>query len=125
LLIRVASDDGRLYGSVSPRDVSNAINEFLSKNSSVKDASVDRDSVNLGIGVKALGVYEVSVSLYGNVDVKIKLNVCRSESDAESNMKKYETDKKLHSHEQSAAKELKPEVTEAKAEESSQNADAS
>ncbi|MEZ5844727.1 MAG: 50S ribosomal protein L9 [Hyphomicrobiaceae bacterium] len=73
--IRQAGDTGQLYGSVSPRDIAELI--------TAGGFSVDRRQVILSQPIKELGVHEVTVSLHPEVDVKVKVNVARSEDEAE------------------------------------------
>ena len=73
--IRQAGDTGQLYGSVSPRDISDLITSG--------GFSLDRRQVILQQPIKALGVHEVTVALHPEVEVKVKVNVARSEDEAE------------------------------------------
>jgi len=89
ILVRMASDDGHLYGSVTSKDVIAAFEKSLSEAGS-SPLHLPKDSVNLGHGIKSIGVYNVSINLYNDVVLDVKLNVCRSEADAENNMKRHE-----------------------------------
>ena len=75
IVIRSASDGGNLYGSVSPRDAANVATEG--------GYSVDRKQVVIRQPIKTLGLHEVDVHLHPEVDVIIKLNVARSQEEAE------------------------------------------
>ena len=75
VVIRSASDGGNLYGSVSTRDASNVATEA--------GFSIDRKQVLIRQPIKTLGLHEVEVHLHPEVDVVIKLNVARSEEEAE------------------------------------------
>lgn len=75
VVIRSASDSGALYGSVSTRDAA----EVASENG----FSVDRKQVVLNGAIKELGLHSVTVILHPEVDCTIKLNVARSEEEAE------------------------------------------
>ncbi|MEL6960547.1 MAG: 50S ribosomal protein L9 [Pseudomonadota bacterium] len=75
IVIRQASDGGNLYGSVSTRDAADAATEA--------GFSVDRGQVALIAPIKELGIHEVSVTLHPEVDATIKLNVARSNEEAE------------------------------------------
>ena len=75
IVIRSASDSGALYGSVSTRDAADAASEA--------GFSVDRKQVALAAPIKELGLHEVTVSLHPEVDATIKLNVARSQEEAE------------------------------------------
>lgn len=73
-IVRQASDDGRLYGSVTARDISVALQE--------KKHNVDRNQVELTQVVKEIGIYTVKVILHPEVIVSVKANVARSEAEA-------------------------------------------
>lgn len=73
--IRSAGDTGQLYGSVSTRDISDAI--------TAGGFTVDRRQVVLDRPIKTLGLHEITVALHPEVVVKVSLNVARSEEEAE------------------------------------------
>ncbi|MDR2724007.1 MAG: 50S ribosomal protein L9 [Holosporaceae bacterium] len=73
-IVRQASDRGQLYGSVSCRDIAEAI-----KNEGIV---VTSGQVNLHIPIKSLGVYDISVDLHPEVSVVVKLSVAKSEEEA-------------------------------------------
>ncbi|MFQ6549015.1 50S ribosomal protein L9 [Aestuariibius sp. 2305UL40-4] len=75
VVIRSASDGGSLYGSVSTRDAADAATEA--------GFSLDRKQVALTAPIKELGIHEVHVNLHPEVDAVIKLNVARSQEEAE------------------------------------------
>lgn len=75
IIIRSASDAGALYGSVTPRDASDAANEA--------GFAIDRQQVVLNAPIKELGLHKVNVHLHPEVDAAIVLNVARSPEEAE------------------------------------------
>lgn len=75
VLIRQAGESGQLYGSVSGRDVAEAIN--------AEGGKVDRSMVVLDKPIKTLGVHEVRVRLHPEVAVTVKINIARSADEAE------------------------------------------
>ena len=75
IAIRQAGDTGQLYGSVSTRDIADAV--------SAGGFSLDRRQIVLAQPIKALGVHAVDISLHPEVAVKIEVNVARSEDEAE------------------------------------------
>lgn len=81
ILIRQAGDDGRLYGSVSGRDIARAIAEKT-------QIEVESECIILGNKVKEIGIYSVDVALHPEVSVAISLNVARSDNEAQSAHKK-------------------------------------
>ena len=75
LLIRQASNAGALYGSVSARDLVEALE--------AQGHKVTRGQIVLDRPIKAIGVQEVRVALHPEVSVTIKVNVARSPEEAE------------------------------------------
>ncbi len=74
-MIRSASEALQLYGSVSARDIAVAATETGVK--------MDRHQVNLDKAIKALGLYSVEIILHPEVSVPIKVNIARSDQEAE------------------------------------------
>ncbi len=75
ILIRQAGESGQLYGSVSGRDVSDAI--------AAEGGKVDRNQVILEKPIKTLGVHSVKVRLHAEVTVSVDINIARSQDEAE------------------------------------------
>ena len=84
LLQLKSSDDGRLYGSVTTKDVCEVVNEKLGAEEI--ELSVTRSDVNFSNGIKAVGVYEIKIFIDGPVFATVLVNVCRSEKEAASNI---------------------------------------
>lgn len=74
-LIRQASNVGHLYGSVSARDIVEALE--------AQGAKVTKSQVVLDRPIKAVGLHEVKVALHPEVAVTIKVNVARSPEEAD------------------------------------------
>ena len=74
VLIRQAGDRGQLYGSVSPRDVADAMEKAGFK--------VDRHQVQISQAIKAIGLFTVPIVLHPEVKVNVTINVARSEDEA-------------------------------------------
>jgi large subunit ribosomal protein L9 len=75
MLLRQAGDRGQLYGSVSPRDIADAI--------STGGFSIARTQVPLDHAIKTIGLHSTSVVLHPEVRVKVTINVARTEDEAE------------------------------------------
>jgi len=75
VLIRQAGEAGQLYGSVSSRDIA----EEIAKTG----AKVDRGAIVLDKPIKTIGLYDVRVRLHAEVYASIKVNVARSQDEAE------------------------------------------
>ncbi len=74
-LIRQASNTGQLYGSVSTRDISDAV--------TAGGFTVHRNMIVLDKPIKTLGVHKTKVQLHPEVLVNVNLNVARSAEEAE------------------------------------------
>jgi large subunit ribosomal protein L9 len=74
-LIRQASNVGHLYGSVSARDIAEALEGV--------GAHVAKSQVVLDRPIKAIGMHEVKVALHPEVSVTVKVNVARSPEEAD------------------------------------------
>lgn len=75
LMVRQAGEAGHLYGSVSARDIADAIKEA--------GFTVGRSQVNLDQPIKTLGRTAVKVSLHPEVAVTVTVVVARSQEEAE------------------------------------------
>lgn len=75
LMVRQAGEGGQLYGSVSGRDVAEAVK--------ASGFTVLRNQVNLDNPIKTLGSYPVRVSLHPEVSVVVTVTVARSQEEAE------------------------------------------
>ena len=74
VLIRASSNSGQLYGSVSVRDIVDALN--------ADGAGIAKSMVVLERPIKTIGVFDVRVSLHPEVAVMVKVNVARSPDEA-------------------------------------------
>jgi large subunit ribosomal protein L9 len=74
-ILRQAGESQQLYGSVSARDISDAF--------TASGITLDRHQIVLDHPIKALGIHEVRVALHPEVEVKVKVNVARSEEEAD------------------------------------------
>src|SRR5437762_1239835 len=74
-LIRQASNVGHLYGSVSARDIVEALESV--------GAKVTKSQVVLDRPIKAIGVHEVKIALHPEVAVTVNVNVARSPEEAD------------------------------------------
>src|SRR4051795_5359553 len=74
-LIRQASNTGQLYGSVSARDIAEALEGV--------GATVTKSQVVLDRPIKSIGVHDVRIALHPEVAVTVKVNVARSPEEAD------------------------------------------
>jgi large subunit ribosomal protein L9 len=75
VLIRQAGEAGQLYGSVTGRDVADAI--------TAAGFTVDRQQIRLHQPIKALGLHTVKVGLHPEVVVSVVVNVARTQDEAD------------------------------------------
>ena len=74
-LIRQASNTGQLYGSVSARDIAEALEGV--------GAHVAKSQVVLDRPIKEIGLHEIKIALHPEVSVTVKINVARSPEEAD------------------------------------------
>lgn len=75
VVIRQAGDTGQLYGSVSARDIAEALTE--------NGYTVSRGQVAIEQPIKTLGLEKVRIRLHPEVSVVVTVNVARSAEEAE------------------------------------------
>jgi large subunit ribosomal protein L9 len=75
LMVRQAGESGQLFGSVSGKDIADAVK--------AAGYTVERRQVNLEAPIKTLGNYAVRVSLHPEVSVLVTVTVARSQEEAE------------------------------------------
>jgi large subunit ribosomal protein L9 len=74
VVIRQAGETGQLYGSVSARDIVEAME--------AGGTSIERSQIALNQPIKAIGLHEVKIALHPEVDATVTVNVARSEDEA-------------------------------------------
>jgi large subunit ribosomal protein L9 len=79
VLIRQAGETGQLYGSVTGRDVAEALTQA--------GFTVSRNQIVLNTPIKTIGLHEIPVSLHPEIEVKVTANVARSGAEAERQAK--------------------------------------
>ncbi len=76
VILRQASEGGQLYGSVNSRDIAQAVTEA--------GFTIDRKQIQLTATIKTIAIHDVRVALHPEVSVGIKVNVARSEAEAQT-----------------------------------------
>lgn len=76
VLIRQAGEGGQLYGSVTARDLAQALDR--------EGVKIERAQVQLDKVIKVLGLHPVRIRLHPEVSVTITANVARSEDEAKA-----------------------------------------
>src|SRR5579883_1157490 len=82
IIVRQAGEGGQLYGSVTARDIGDALKE--------QGITVDRAQVLLNAPVKVLGTFKTAVRLHPEVKVDVEFTVARSMEEANTR------DRELH-----------------------------
>ncbi|MCB2106978.1 MAG: 50S ribosomal protein L9 [Rhodobacteraceae bacterium] len=75
VLVRQAGEGGQLYGSVTSRDIADAL--------IAEGFKIDRGQIVLNNPIKALGVYVVPARLHADVRVNVEVTVARSTEQAD------------------------------------------
>jgi large subunit ribosomal protein L9 len=76
VIVRQAAESGQLYGSVTARDVADAVQAV--------GHTVSRQHVVISNPIKTLGLFEITLNLHAEVAVTITVNVARSEEEAKT-----------------------------------------
>jgi len=79
VIIRAASESGQLYGSVSAKDISQAV--------SGAGLSINKNQVVLNKSLKTLSYEDISIKLHPEVQFNLKLNIARSPEEAKEQTK--------------------------------------
>jgi large subunit ribosomal protein L9 len=74
-VLRQASENGQLYGSVSTRDLAQLLTD--------SGFSVNRNQIELNAPIKLIGAHKVPVALHPELEVTITVFVARSSDEAE------------------------------------------
>lgn len=110
-LIRQAGEGGQLYGSVTARDMAEALGK--------EGVKVERSQVQLDKVIKVLGLHPVRLRLHPEVTVTITVNVARSDEEARAQASEGHV---VSAEEQRAAEEavIQEVITEVEAEEAAE-----
>ena len=105
VIIRQAAESGKLYGSVTSRDVGDAL--------TAKGYKVSRDQIQLSKSVKDLGLFTAKITLHPEVTVNATVNVARTEEEAKAQVEKAKAPKKTEAVAEEAPAEEAPATEEA------------
>ena len=78
-IVRAASEMGQLFGSVTSRDIAEAVSEA--------GFTVNRSQVIMDRAIKTLGLTETRIRLHPEVSVSVTVNIARSIAEAETQLK--------------------------------------
>ncbi len=76
VIVRQAAESGQLYGSVTARDIADAV--------SALGTAVDRQHVVLNQAIKNLGLFQITIALHPEVSVSVTVNIARSAEEAKT-----------------------------------------
>jgi large subunit ribosomal protein L9 len=76
VMVRAAGESGQLYGSVSSRDIAEAVTEA--------GVAINRVQVVLDRAIKTLGLHDVVIRLHPEVSKTVIVNIARSDAEAET-----------------------------------------
>ena len=80
IMVRPASDDGKLYGSVSSKDVLEQMFESFTSLSKV----IDKNQISFKEKIKNIGSFTCFINLYDDIDATLTILVGRNKEEAES-----------------------------------------
>ena len=78
-MVRAASEMGQLFGSVTSRDIAEAVTEA--------GFTINRSQVIMDRAIKTLGLTDTRIRLHPEVSVSITVNIARSLAEAETQLK--------------------------------------
>lgn len=81
LIIVQASDEGRLYGSVMPKDIAKKISDDFK-------VEIKKSQIILNSAIREIGLYTVKARIHADYLTDITINIARSEAEAKENHKK-------------------------------------
>jgi large subunit ribosomal protein L9 len=79
VIIRAASESGQLYGSVSAKDIAQAVSDA--------GLTINKSQVILNKSLKSLSYEDVFIKLHPEVELSVKLNIARSSEEAKEQTK--------------------------------------
>jgi large subunit ribosomal protein L9 len=83
-IIGQAAEDGKLFGSVSPRDIAGKVSKTLAQ-------SISHSEISLEKPIKYIGIHEINIALHTELQAVVYVNVARTESEAEDTKKTFLT----------------------------------
>ena len=88
IIIRNAAENGQLYGSVTSKDI---VKEILLLNK----IELLNEQINLKKTLKSIGVYEVEISVYTDLKIKILVVVAKTKELGLKQIKEFKSPKKI------------------------------
>ncbi|WND02355.1 50S ribosomal protein L9 [Temperatibacter marinus] len=75
IMIRAAGESGQLYGSVTSRDIAEALADA--------GITISRSQVSLDRAIKTIGLHEIKIVLHPEVAITVTVNIARSSEEAD------------------------------------------
>ena len=92
IIIRNAADNGQLYGSVTSKDI---VKEILL----LYKIELLNEQINLKKTLKSIGVFEVEISVYTDLKIKILINIAKTKELGLEQIKEFKNPKKIQKKE--------------------------
>lgn len=80
IFVRQVATDGKLFGSVSNKDIAGELSKILSKD-------ISYSNISLEAPLKSLGLYKIEVNLHHDVTVNITVVVARTEPEGQETLR--------------------------------------
>ena len=104
VIVRQAAETGQLYGSVTSRDIYDALHEA--------GYAIERRQIDLNQPFKNIGIFDVRLALHPDVAQTVRVNIARTEDEAKKSAQKLETASKKAAKKEEAVVEVKEETAE-------------
>ena len=98
LFIRQSAADGRLFGSVSNKEISKEL-------SNIASCEIPYAAVDLEAPIKTIGAYNIEIHLHHDVTANIAVIIARTESEAQDALRSLKSDKEPTKSEESYSSE--------------------
>ncbi|MCC8461994.1 MAG: 50S ribosomal protein L9 [Rickettsia endosymbiont of Ecitomorpha arachnoides] len=85
VFIRQTSDDGKLFGSVTNKEIADKLSENVSYNIAHSNIILDKQ-------IKSTGIYTVEIRLHAELNAIVTVIVARSESEAQDYLREQKTE---------------------------------
>jgi large subunit ribosomal protein L9 len=85
VFIRQTSDDGKLFGSVTNKEIADKLSENVSYN-------IAHSNIILDEQIKSTGIYTVEIRLHAELNAVVTVIVARSESEAQDYLREQKTE---------------------------------
>lgn len=102
IIVRQAAETGQLYGSVTSRDIYDALHEA--------GYAIERRQIDLNQPFKNIGIFDVRLALHPDVAQIVRVNIARTEDEAKKSAQKLEAAAQKAAQKEEAVVEVKDEA---------------